>query len=56
LFVDLFAEVGRRSVPPRIVAAVMVLQRLRGCSDREAVEAFVSMRAGSMPEVCLKYA
>jgi hypothetical protein len=28
LFVDLFAEVGRRSVPPRIVATVMVLQRL----------------------------
>jgi IS5 family transposase len=40
LFVDLFAEVGRRSVPPRIVATVMVLQRLQGCSDREAVEAF----------------
>src|ERR671911_1741947 len=40
LFADLFAEVGRRSVPPRIVATVMVLQRLQGCSDREAVEAF----------------
>jgi hypothetical protein len=40
LFTDLFAEVGRRSVPPRIVATVMVLQRLQGCSDREAVEAF----------------
>jgi hypothetical protein len=40
LFVDLFAEVGRRSVPPRIVATVMVLQRLGGLSDREAVEAF----------------
>jgi Transposase domain (DUF772) len=40
LFVDLFAEVGRRSVPPRIVATVMVLQRLQGLSDREAVEAF----------------
>jgi hypothetical protein len=40
LFVDLFAERGRRSVPPRIVATVMVLQRLQGCSDREAVEAF----------------
>jgi Transposase DDE domain/Transposase domain (DUF772) len=40
LFADLFAEVGRRSVPPRIVATVMVLQRLHGCSDREAVEAF----------------
>src|SRR4029453_5679569 len=40
LFVDLFAGVGRRSVPPRIVATVMVLQRLQACSDREAVEAF----------------
>jgi Transposase domain (DUF772) len=40
LFADLFAEVGRRSVPPRIVATVMVLQRLWGLSDREAVEAF----------------
>jgi hypothetical protein len=40
LFADLFAEVGRRSVPPQIVATVMVLQRLGGLSDREAVEAF----------------
>src|SRR6266545_5251556 len=40
LFADLFAERGRRRVPPRIVATVMVLQRLQGCTDREAVEAF----------------
>ena len=40
LFADLFTSVGRRSVPPRIVAVVMVLQRLFGLSDREAVEAF----------------
>jgi Transposase DDE domain/Transposase domain (DUF772) len=40
LFADLFAQVGRRSVPPRIVATVMVLQRLHGLSDREAVQAF----------------
>ena len=40
LFADLFAGTGRRSVPPRIVAVVMVLQRLFGLSDREAVEAF----------------
>jgi hypothetical protein len=40
LFADLFAETGRRSVPPSIVATVMVLQRLHGLSDREAVEAF----------------
>jgi hypothetical protein len=40
LFVDLFTSSGRRSVPPQIVATVMVLQRLHGLSDREAVEAF----------------
>ena len=39
-FADLFAEVGRRSIAPRIVAVVMVLQRLHGMSDREAVDAF----------------
>jgi len=36
----LFTDVGRRSVPPMIVAVVMVLQRLEGCSDREAVDRF----------------
>jgi hypothetical protein len=40
LFADLFAAVGRRSVPPSVVAAVMVLQRLEGLSDREAVDRF----------------
>jgi hypothetical protein len=40
MFADLFAETGRRSVPPMLVAVVMVLQRLFGLSDREAVEAF----------------
>jgi Transposase DDE domain/Transposase domain (DUF772) len=40
LFADLFADLGRRSVPPLIVAVVMVLQRLDGLSDREAVERF----------------
>jgi IS5 family transposase len=40
MFADLFDPRGRRSVPPRIVATVMVLQRLHGLSDREAVEAF----------------
>ena len=40
LFADLFSDRGRRSVPPSIVAVVMVLQRLFGLSDREAVEAF----------------
>ena len=40
MFADVFTSVGRRSVPPRIVAVVMVLQRLNGLSDREAVEHF----------------
>ncbi len=40
MFVDLFTDVGRRSVPPMIVAVVMVLQRFEGCSDREAVDRF----------------
>ncbi|MFJ4649642.1 transposase [Nocardia sp. NPDC088792] len=40
MFVDLFTDVGRRSVPPSIVAVVMVLQRIEGLSDREAVERF----------------
>jgi hypothetical protein len=37
-FDDLYSWRGRASVPPRIVASVMVLQRLEGLSDREAVE------------------
>ena len=40
LFADLFTDIGRRSVPPMVVAVVMVLQRLDGLSDREAVERF----------------
>jgi IS5 family transposase len=40
LFADLFTMSGRRSVPPQIVAVVMVLQRWFGLSDREAVQAF----------------
>src|SRR3981081_2716148 len=40
MFSDVFAVRGRRSVPPMIGAVVMVLQRLFGVSDREAVEAF----------------
>ncbi|MGH2791268.1 MAG: transposase [Actinomycetota bacterium] len=38
MFEDLFHKRGRRSIPPSIVATVMVLQRLEGCSDREAVD------------------
>ena len=40
MFADLFCDIGRRCVPPMIVAVVMVLQRIEGCSDREAVERF----------------
>jgi hypothetical protein len=40
MFADLFTDVGRRSVPPMIVAVVMVLQRIEGASDREAVDRF----------------
>ncbi len=40
LFADLFSDRGRRSVPPSVVATVMVLQRLECLSDREAVERF----------------
>jgi hypothetical protein len=40
MFADLFTDVGRRSVPPMIVSVVMMLQRIEGCSDREAVDRF----------------
>jgi hypothetical protein len=40
LFSDLYVHHGRRSIPPSILAVVMVLQRLEGCSDREAVDRF----------------
>ena len=54
LFADLFADIGRRSVPPLIVAVVMVLQRLEGLSDREAVDRFTydarwKYAAGGLP-------
>jgi hypothetical protein len=39
-FADLFSEIGRDSIPPRVVAVVMVLQRIHGLSDRDAVDAF----------------
>ena len=38
LFADLFGRRGRPSVPGSVIATVMVLQALEGCSDREAVE------------------
>ncbi len=39
-FADLFTKRGRGSIPPRIVAVVLTLQRFHGLSDREAVDAF----------------
>lgn len=38
MFADLFSGIGRNSEPPRWVATVLVLQRLEGLSDREAVD------------------
>ena len=54
LFDDLFTEVGRGSIPPLIVAVVMVLQRFDACSDRDAVERFTydarwKYAAGGLP-------
>jgi hypothetical protein len=43
-FADLFDASGRRSVPPSVVAVVMVLQRLEGLSDREATERYCFLR------------
>jgi hypothetical protein len=40
VFADLYVQHGRRSVPPSILAVVMVLQRLEGCPDREACDRF----------------
>src|SRR5680860_1179209 len=39
-FAGLLTAVGRRSPPPMFVATVMVLQRLEGLSDRDAVDRF----------------
>ena len=40
MFADLLDDAGRRPVPPVIVAVVMVLQRIEGCSDQEAADRF----------------
>ncbi len=39
LFADLFPSGGPASIPPEVIASVLVLQSLYGHSDREAVEA-----------------
>ena len=38
MFADLYASRGRRSIAPRVMATVMVLQRFEGLSDSEAVD------------------
>ena len=38
MFADLYSSRGRRSIGPRIMATVMVLQRFEGLSDSEAVD------------------
>jgi hypothetical protein len=51
MFADLFpSPLGRPSVPGDVVATVLVLQALRGLSDREAVEALTC--AGRPPAAC----
>ena len=48
MFADLFDDAGRRSVPPMIVAVVMVLQRIEGCTTGRRRTGSRSMRGGSM--------
>lgn len=38
MFADLYSTCGRRSIAPRVMATVMVLQRFEGLSDSEAVD------------------
>lgn len=38
MFADLYSTRGRRSIAPRVMATVMVLQRFEGLSDIEAVD------------------
>lgn len=38
MFADLYSKRGRRSIGPRVMATVMVLQRFEGLSDSEAVD------------------
>ena len=38
MFADLYSSRGRRSVAPRVMATVMVLQRFEGLSDSEVVD------------------
>ena len=51
MFADLFTDVGRRSVPPMIVAVVMVLQRIEGSRIVRRSTGSPSMSGGSTPPV-----
>ena len=49
MFDDLFPSGrGRPSIPPDVVAAVIVLQTLHGLSDREAADAVSSICGGRL--------
>ena len=50
-FADLFDNDGRRSVPPSVVATVMVLQRLEGSLTARQQIATASTPVGAMPQV-----
>lgn len=41
MFADLFTSRGRRSIPPSVVASVLVLKQLEGLSDVEAADRFI---------------
>jgi hypothetical protein len=45
-FADLFEEIGRRSIPPRIVAVVMVLQAAGDCRLRSTWRPGAARRPG----------
>lgn len=40
MFADLFTTRGRRSIPPSVVACVLMLKQLEGLSDVEAIDRF----------------
>jgi hypothetical protein len=46
LFADLFTTRGRRSIPPSVVACVLVLKQLEGLSDVEAIPTAPTDRTG----------
>src|SRR5258707_14073093 len=55
MFADLFDEVGRRSVPPMIVAVGMGLQRIEGGPDPGAAGRFALDVPGESPPRGLQF-